>query len=81
MLFFISTTFTQAYAYVSNTVVDIAIFHGSEALGPDNAITVPVGNFFNFCKRSGLLVCVSGRWVRRVLYFGQQGHGACWEFH
>ena len=51
MLLFTYTAFTQDYAYVSNPVVDVAIFDGSEALGPDNAITVPDGYFYFEKKR------------------------------
>ena len=53
MLLFTSTAFTQDYAYVSNPVVDVAIFHGWEALGPDNAITVPDGYFLAFAREEG----------------------------
>ena len=38
----------QYYSQVSNPVVDVAIFKGSDALGPDNAITVPSGYFLTF---------------------------------
>ena len=31
----------------------VAIFHGSEALGPDNAITVPDGCFLTFAREVG----------------------------
>ena len=38
----------QYYNQLSNPVVDVAIFKGSDALGPDNAITVPSGYFLTF---------------------------------
>ena len=42
----------QDLAHVSNPVVDVAIFNGVDALGPDNAITVPDGYFVTFGDKS-----------------------------
>ena len=53
MLLFTSITFTQDYGHVSNPVVDVVIFEGLDALGPDNAITVPDGYFLTFSKDYG----------------------------
>ena len=41
----------QDYSHISNPVVDVVIFEGLDALGPDNAITVPDGYFLTFSKR------------------------------
>lgn len=43
----------QDLAHVSNPVVDVAIFNGVDALGPDNAITVPDGYFVTFASEEG----------------------------
>ena len=43
----------QDYGHVSNPVVDVVIFEGLDALGPDNAITVPDGYFLTFSKDYG----------------------------
>ena len=53
MLLFTSITFTQDYGHVSNPVVDVVIFEGLDALGPDNAITVPDGYFLTFSRDYG----------------------------
>ena len=42
----------QDYVHVSNPVVDVAIFKGSDAAGPDNAVTVPDGYFLTFSENA-----------------------------
>ena len=42
----------QDYVHVSNPVVDVAIFKGSDAAGPDNALTVPDGYFLTFSENA-----------------------------
>ena len=43
----------QDYSHISNPVVDVVIFEGLDALGPDNAITVPDGYFLTFSRDTG----------------------------
>jgi hypothetical protein len=43
----------QDYGHVSNPVVDVAIFKGSDAQGIENALTVPEGVFITFNYKNG----------------------------
>ena len=43
----------QDYGHVSNPVVDVAIFKGSDAQGIENALTVPDGVFITFNYKYG----------------------------
>jgi hypothetical protein len=43
----------QDYGHVSNPVVDVAIFKGSDAQGIENALTVPEGVFITFNYENG----------------------------
>ena len=50
MVFMTLIIYAQDYSHVSNPVVGVEIFKGSDALGPDNTITVPDGYFVTFAK-------------------------------
>ena len=43
----------NAQEHVSNPVVDVAIFKGTEAYGIENALTVPEGTFLTFKENIG----------------------------
>ena len=44
----------QDYGHVSNPVVDVAIFKGTDAQGIENALTVPDGVFITFSQSYGV---------------------------
>ena len=52
IMFITLTVNAQHYSQLSNPVVDVAIFKGYDAYGPENAVTVPNGYFVTFGDES-----------------------------
>jgi hypothetical protein len=54
ILFLATKGYSQTFKYngVSNPVVDVAIFKGTDAYGIENALTVPEGTFVTFAEHA-----------------------------
>ena len=53
MLFITLSINSQDYAHISNPLVDVAIYKGSDANSLENALTVSAGTFITFSSKNG----------------------------